>query len=1046
MEGRIGQLECRYRLIVDGTTSSTDSLDRIVRGSLAEACGLQLDRMMGRDQAVWVVRRVSVDLLVNLQADWDDSVVANKWAALIARAAVRQAAKGADGANVVRFEDQADFVSQFLADLLRGQAWQRWYYCSFQRFRGPATGPVALAVLLENREHTGQILARLAEAGFLEQLLNVLGPEALEELWQTEWKNDAAAGEEEALRPVFLAAVSLAQRSSARGWVANESLRRWLSEYARTAVMPPDWRDRSGLALAVISALEFLWTRGYLPGTMTEIAQAWRAAEKPAAAAFDWLDTGLIEQALTRMSRMEQQTNAYLPDEHRAAGRLTDDTELHAQVTATRSIFLAAMSLLETSGLKEKLVPDRARQGWIEYAKSVVAQPDWTDRTQLVTAVIGALEFLFQRGYVTVTVAEIAQAWREQGKEVPAAFDWLDRDLLEKALSQWAPAAMVADEAESAGESILRPDRSTPRRRRLMADLAKAIALELPVLAKQRLDGKGGAMRVYARLIASDAGWSGDPLATRAIDGLLGAAFWLTGKRMAWLDQIWLDETTVSDTGMGGSGIAATASESASGPTATPGIHGHWKENVQNETAREAEAVTPSNESTRVREQRIPGPRPEMAHGPANASAQAKRAVARELRAAARQRGWGALRSSAFLSQALARLSKEDAAEVLRVCMLEALRSESAAAIVPAEAASYLLPPPAPDSVEQAREAMHPGDSAESITMHVLRAAEHEQTGSRVAVQFLRTFGSAGLDIALAVAAGAAAAASDRRAQLSNGVETRCAGVFLMIRTLVDARLGSTAESAGYPLTPCILALGLCWGGEDSVMEGSLDPGIGLLAGLEADMTLDELQSIWREVDPESHIRFQTVLMDFLAARGIVQGSLAAIHRFPLSGGRYAVALGNGVVWPLVRVVTNDAEEEAAVAAMATAWREATQEESELKPASEESMLALEQALEAIRAGHLDLLMADLTIALAAISFLRLWAAWLRQFSSSSIPYLLRNFIRRPGRVIKTSDGLVIVMDPRPLDIVISMAGYLAPFQARPRPWECSLIFRTQES
>ncbi len=42
---------------------------------------------------------------------------------------------------------------------------------------------------------------------------------------------------------------------------------------------------------------------------------------------------------------------------------------------------------------------------------------------------------------------------------------------------------------------------------------------------------------------------------------------------------------------------------------------------------------------------------------------------------------------------------------------------------------------------------------------------------------------------------------------------------------------------------------------------------------------------------------------------------------------------------------------------------------------------------------------ADLTITLTAIALLRLWARWLRQFGDSSVPYVLKNFVRRAGRI-----------------------------------------------
>jgi hypothetical protein len=64
-----------------------------------------------------------------------------------------------------------------------------------------------------------------------------------------------------------------------------------------------------------------------------------------------------------------------------------------------------------------------------------------------------------------------------------------------------------------------------------------------------------------------------------------------------------------------------------------------------------------------------------------------------------------------------------------------------------------------------------------------------------------------------------------------------------------------------------------------------------------------------------------------------------------------------------------------------------------------------------------------------AEDLLRLWARWLRGFAESSVPFLLENFIRRPGSIFTSPTEITVVMPPRPLDLVIEMAGYLAPIE-----------------
>jgi hypothetical protein len=75
---------------------------------------------------------------------------------------------------------------------------------------------------------------------------------------------------------------------------------------------------------------------------------------------------------------------------------------------------------------------------------------------------------------------------------------------------------------------------------------------------------------------------------------------------------------------------------------------------------------------------------------------------------------------------------------------------------------------------------------------------------------------------------------------------------------------------------------------------------------------------------------------------------------------------------------------------------------------------------------------ADLTLDLTAAALLRLWAVWLKKFAGSSVPYLLANAIRRPGRVVRRDDELEVWLDSAPLDVVLEMSGYLAELEGVP--------------
>jgi hypothetical protein len=843
MDGRLGRLNCHYRVIAGSAAgvSAAARLDRVAREGLAPACARRLESIMGADPSVYMVRRVNVPLVLNTKAEWDDQVLARQWAAYVTGAAVREVAKGVDTVNVMRFEDQADLVARFIPDLLRGEAWNRWFYNCFASLRALPPADAALAVLLENRERIPAVLARLRRLGALDLLLGALDRAALRQIWT--YGIDSSAGATDAeIRPLFAAVVRLAETAGGAGdRECGSSAERWLQEYVTSGPSPPDWRDRSGLALAVLSALEFLWKRGYLR-----------------------------------------------------------------------------------------------------------ASP-----------------------------SSIASAWRTHGKLAPGEFDWLDADLLQAALERFASRDEVAGPSPKGGrtEPVLRPDAGTPRRRRLIADLAEAVAAELPALSVGWLEAPATALRLYSRLVSQRVDWEGDPLAAQAIQGVLAAAAWMADTG-TWID----------------TALAALAEHT----------------------------------------------------GPAGALARACLSAFQEGR-------WDELRLVAAIEPTLVAIEHggsaipdvaADSEDLIRMCLLLQLRLPGSSRS--GRAAQQLLAKLA--RRWEAERALAPRRSAWERPL--LEALERPSRHAEAARQFLRTFGETGMDLAAAAASGVAAAQAGRLAESRTGVESECAGVFLLIRAMLDARLATVAAAAGYPLAPTILALGLCWGGERAVYQGTLDAGIGLLAGQDAGVTLEELRSIWRQVDRLSHARFQSRMLAVLVGRQVAGGAVLELHRIQMEKGHYAVVCGerDASVWPLVRIVESESGEPAAIVEIREAWREATGEDPILVEAGDESVAALRAALDAVRGDGVDEPLANWTLALTSISLLRVWAAWLRQFSTSSAPYLLNNFIRRPGRIEKVQQNLLVELAPRPLDIVIEMAGYVARLHAHTEPWECIVQFTIQES
>lgn len=297
-------------------------------------------------------------------------------------------------------------------------------------------------------------------------------------------------------------------------------------------------------------------------------------------------------------------------------------------------------------------------------------------------------------------------------------------------------------------------------------------------------------------------------------------------------------------------------------------------------------------------------------------------------------------------------------------------------------------------------------------------------------------------------------------------IDTANAGVALIVRTLLDTRLVSLANDLGYPsgedeaATSLLLALYLRWAGPAATLDGRIDPGLLCLAGDSPSAaslpSLDALRERLAATRAGRHAALQAAWTRSLMGQRLLSPSILRLYHLADADSRRLIVAGDAsaVVWPLGRAL--DAGE--SVADLLAEWRAvwvtatgrppdrilvddslaaelrgetgielasaADVEERDLHLAGRQQLLAAHASLEAGRLGLPDL---DLTVGLLAASLLRLWARWLHRFSDSTIPYLLHNFLHRPGRIDIDTDTLDVVMNPGPFDTIIEMAGYLAP-------------------
>ncbi|MFF0097535.1 hypothetical protein ACFYSF_47735 [Streptomyces canus] len=74
----------------------------------------------------------------------------------------------------------------------------------------------------------------------------------------------------------------------------------------------------------------------------------------------------------------------------------------------------------------------------------------------------------------------------------------------------------------------------------------------------------------------------------------------------------------------------------------------------------------------------------------------------------------------------------------------------------------------------------------------------------------------------------------------------------------------------------------------------------------------------------------------------------------------------------------------------------------------------------------------DLALDLLAVACVHSWARWLPGFATASVPFLLRTVVRRPARVAIDEAAITVHLPARPHDIVLDLAGYLAPVDPVP--------------
>jgi hypothetical protein len=245
MDGRIAHLACTAT-VIGGDGPSAVHADGVLRTELPAALSVALDRALADDPTVYVARSLRCEVQAGSAATGE--ILAGSIAAQVL-SAVRDPDR--EGAGLVRFASTADYLAAFLAALVRGDAWRRWYFEPLRRFARPE--PAAVLLALDDEGHDlAPVLLALHRSGELGRLVTAAGEEALAGLWPS--SRHARPRPEEWLSLVRLA-LDLAH---VLGWDTPDRQDLQAAAAALADGADLDWADPVGLAHALARAVRLV--------------------------------------------------------------------------------------------------------------------------------------------------------------------------------------------------------------------------------------------------------------------------------------------------------------------------------------------------------------------------------------------------------------------------------------------------------------------------------------------------------------------------------------------------------------------------------------------------------------------------------------------------------------------------------------------------------------------------------------------------------------------------------------------------------------------
>lgn len=291
MVTRVGHVHIRYR-VRNGSSSAALAvpvLTRVARERLHKVCDQYFSETFEQDPTVYVIRNVTTRVAVVASSINLESQLAERWGQRLCASVVRAVAARNDDGNLVRFENQAEFVAQFLSDLSKETAWEKWYYGAFRTYRQFSKRDAVVAICRDNQEWVWDIMCRLRRLRRFEPILLLLGHDGQHDLWQLCGGRDRQEPSTDQFRLFVRTACALLDAMT--WWKGTSPPEEALLEaYVRTQPPVPQWSTAETLADAVADVVRWLVRQDVVRANIIMDTEERALMIREASAHCEWLD------------------------------------------------------------------------------------------------------------------------------------------------------------------------------------------------------------------------------------------------------------------------------------------------------------------------------------------------------------------------------------------------------------------------------------------------------------------------------------------------------------------------------------------------------------------------------------------------------------------------------------------------------------------------------------------------------------------------------------------------------------------------------------